>query len=379
MEPVRIALIGIGGMGGYHLKCLMETPDLKLVAVCEKNIEREDVIRSLAVVKEHSIPTYDDYVKMLEGIDAEAVLVATPHFFHVPMAMAALERGFHVFCEKPPAPVASECDKMLKAKKKHKKLVGIHFQSTGVPSAVRLKELISAGELGRIKEIVTTMFWYRAEEYYSRSPWAGKKKVGESWCLDGVMMNQSIHYLNQSLFFASPSPAPAVARAGAVRSALYRAHATPALEMEDIACLKVEVEGGVKFYFYGTTCARELYELRRDTVEIEVVGERGKAIWDGKTLTVSLDGREPATFEAPVGPNYMHVNFVRAIREGEKLHSPLQEAVKCIPIVEGAYRSANWNIKKVTWSDVAGLHEVLKKASANRCLPGELPDRPGWA
>jgi predicted dehydrogenase len=237
-----------------------------------------------------------------------------------------------------------------------------------------LKGFIAAGGLGAINEVVAIMPNYRPESYYERSDWVGKMKVGDEWCLDGVLGNQMIHFINQSMFFASTKPQPSVAGlAGDVRAALYRAHDTPALEMEDIGVFRCALEGGARFFCVATTALEGGGRLT-----IEIIGERGRALYDGRALVWPRDV-EPFAHDEPDEDAYLYDNFYRAVRDGAVPYSPLDEAVKCVAVLEAVYRAADYKVKKITWADCAGLRGLLYRSAQYRALFSELPDPPDWA
>ena len=89
MDQVRIGIIGIGNMGSGHCRNILEgkCPDIKLAAVADISPERR------AFAKENypeSVAIFDDAMKMLDSGLIDAVIVATPHYFHPQYVMAAL-------------------------------------------------------------------------------------------------------------------------------------------------------------------------------------------------------------------------------------------------------------------------------------------------
>ncbi|HOQ30229.1 MAG TPA: Gfo/Idh/MocA family oxidoreductase, partial [Armatimonadota bacterium] len=100
MSSVRVGIIGYGGMGSFHANYLFkgEVPDATLTAVCDVAPERLEAAKK----------AFGDQVKTFETADAlfaagvvDAVLIATPHYFHPPLAIQAFQHGCHVLSEKP--------------------------------------------------------------------------------------------------------------------------------------------------------------------------------------------------------------------------------------------------------------------------------------
>ena len=95
-RATRIAVVGLGKMGLSHLAIVNAQPELEVAAVCDAS----SIV--LGVLEKYTgVVTYDDYGRMLREVELDAVLIATPSRTHASMVRAALERGLHVFCEKP--------------------------------------------------------------------------------------------------------------------------------------------------------------------------------------------------------------------------------------------------------------------------------------
>ena len=103
MEPVRLGLVGVGGMGASHLG--MEhgvVEEVRFTALCDVNqrlLEQKS--------RELDLPGFADYQALIDSGRCEAVLIATPHPFHAPVAIYAAQRGLHVLTEKPIAVTVS--------------------------------------------------------------------------------------------------------------------------------------------------------------------------------------------------------------------------------------------------------------------------------
>ena len=95
-RAIRIAVVGIGKMGLSHLAIVNAQPDLEVAAVCDASSYLLGVLE-----KYTGVATYDDYGRCSREVELDAVLIATPSRTHASMVRAALERGLHVFCEKP--------------------------------------------------------------------------------------------------------------------------------------------------------------------------------------------------------------------------------------------------------------------------------------
>ena len=110
---MKIALVGVGGMGGVHLGVYKSMQDIELVALCDI---RMDMLEKKAAGL--SAKLYADYDEMLAAEKPDMVDICTPTYLHVEMAIKAMEAGAHVLSEKPMALNGKETDILLDAIKR---------------------------------------------------------------------------------------------------------------------------------------------------------------------------------------------------------------------------------------------------------------------
>jgi predicted dehydrogenase len=369
MEPVRTALVGVGGMGATHRHILHEAEEFALLATVERYVQRQAA--AVEETRGWGVPVYEDYWEMLEahGEELELVVIAAPHHWHAPYALVALDFGLHVLVEKPVTVTAQQGYALLEAQSRAERLVGVHFQWTATGATQELKQLLRAGGLGQLREVVAVMKWWRGEDYYRRNEWAGRRYVEGLPCWDGVLLNQAIHLINSALQLATGRPG--FAEPVRVQAELYRVHE---IETEDLACLRVEVEEGVVVMVYATTCHQG-----EESVGVEIVGTEGRAWWKPQEARVVVgEGRELALPQAPHEEN-LHRNLARCVRGLEsELYAPAGEAVKGTLVANAAYLSVG-RIDKLSWEQVGEVGELIDEAAARRALFSELPSAPAWA
>jgi predicted dehydrogenase len=145
-DEIRVAFIGVGNRGAYLLKHTQAIPGVKVVAVCD--IEPETLQR--AVDQTQAAP-YSDFRRMLdERKDIDAVIVATPVDTHKMIAIAALEVGKHVYCEKPLAHTPEDAKLMRLAARGAKGIFQAGFQLRHDPARKAAVEFILKGGIGRV-------------------------------------------------------------------------------------------------------------------------------------------------------------------------------------------------------------------------------------
>ena len=335
MERVRFGVVGMGNMGTYHCNYLDTLPGARLAAVCESDAAKLEA----AAEKFPEAEKFQHWQEMLASKTIDAVLIATPHYQHPDIAVAAFDHGLHVLCEKPAAVTVKEARRMNDAAAKHPELkFAMNFQMRANPVLRKLRELIHGGDLGeifRITWIVTT--WFRTNAYYAsggwRATWAGEG--------GGVLINQCPHNLDQLHWLTGMMPRriTAVAHIGK----------THPIEVEDEVSAIMEYDNGATGHFITTTGEAP------GTDRLEIAGDRGRIVAEGGKLLFRMnrqgvrDFREnskqsfaiPEVWDVDVpahkadysdNTKAMTQNFVNAVLKDEPLIAPGSEGAKGLEI-----------------------------------------------
>ena len=205
---------------------------------------------------------------------ADAVLIATPHYQHTTLGIAALEAGLHVMVEKPISAHKADAERLLACAAAHpdRVLAGM-FQLRVEPRYLRLRRLITSGELGtlvRVNWINTD--WFRTEAYYASGGWGARWK-GEG---GGVLLNQCLHNLDVLAWLLGM---PARVRGFCGFGRHHR------IEVEDEVTAYLEYPGGATGVFISSTAEAP------GTNRLEVTGSRGRAVMeDGRLRFTRNDG-----------------------------------------------------------------------------------------
>ncbi|MHC4171175.1 MAG: Gfo/Idh/MocA family protein, partial [Planctomycetota bacterium] len=134
-DDINVALLGAGHQGAVLLNSCRRIPAIRFKAVCDiwAAFNRKRVSRMLKTYG-HENNTYTDYKEMLESeADLDAVIIATPDFWHSPHTVACLEAGLHVYCEAPMSNTIEGARKMAEAAGKSGKLLQIGCQRRSNP------------------------------------------------------------------------------------------------------------------------------------------------------------------------------------------------------------------------------------------------------
>ncbi len=155
-DDINIALLGAGEQGKVLMMATLKIPGIRFKAVCDIwPYNRTWVSRRLKAYR-HEHNTYEDYKEMLQKEkDLDAVLIATPDFWHARHAIGALKAGLHVYCEKEMSNKLEDAAEMLKTAKQTGKLLQIGHQRRSNPRYIYCYEKIirEANLLGRITTI----------------------------------------------------------------------------------------------------------------------------------------------------------------------------------------------------------------------------------
>ena len=146
MNNYRVAIIGLGGMGGAHAEAAQLETNCELVAGAEINPERAKTWSERFGVN----AIYDDYEKMLDEEQPDIVIVPTQAPMHYPPTIAAARRGIHVFCEKPTALNLIEADEMVETCDQHRVKFAINHIKRASPYNRHVLSLIEKGEIGDV-------------------------------------------------------------------------------------------------------------------------------------------------------------------------------------------------------------------------------------
>ena len=156
MKKVRMGVIGCGGLGQEHIRSIKELPEAQLTAVSDADPETAKKVGA-----ENGVPCFNDYHELLKSGLCDAVLIATPHYFHHEVGIAALKAGLHVLTEKPITVTVSAADAFLAATRKSKKVFGIMFQRRTQPEVRLAQQIIKSGQLGEIRRTLMVNPNYR--------------------------------------------------------------------------------------------------------------------------------------------------------------------------------------------------------------------------
>ena len=183
-NPLKIAILGAGGITGSHLPAYLEHPDrVKLVAVCDI-----DEPRAIALAQKAGIDAiYTDLDQMLKEADIEAIDNCTFHPQHAPLSIAAMEAGKHVIVEKPMAMSVKECKDMIEVSNKAGVTLMVAQDLRYSPEAVAVRQLIDEGKLGEIQA---------ARTHLMQKFGIGHDRYADATRGGGILMSVQVHHID---------------------------------------------------------------------------------------------------------------------------------------------------------------------------------------
>lgn len=154
-DRVRIAHIGLGGMGNQHMKWFAALPEAEIVALCD--VDSDHLNSTFATLKglqpDTQAQLYSDFRQVLDRNDIDAVTIATPDHWHAQIATLAFRAGKDVYGEKPLSHNVREGQMMLKNLVNHKRVFQLGTQIHAGDNYHRVVELIHAGVIGKVHTV----------------------------------------------------------------------------------------------------------------------------------------------------------------------------------------------------------------------------------
>ncbi|HLF34559.1 MAG TPA: Gfo/Idh/MocA family oxidoreductase [Cyclobacteriaceae bacterium] len=154
-DRVRIAHIGVGGMGNNHIRWFAGLPDAEIVALCDLDkTHLSESLKSLSELRpEAKVTGYSDFRKILDRKDIDAITCATPDHWHALVAILAFESGKDVYGEKPLSYDVREGQRMLESMEKNKRIFQLGTQIHAGENYHRVVEIIQAGGIGNVHTV----------------------------------------------------------------------------------------------------------------------------------------------------------------------------------------------------------------------------------
>jgi len=204
-NPVRVAILGTGGMANRHAELYAQIPGVELVAGCDVDRARVE-----AFCAKHGIPAsgaYTDLATLLRECPCDAVSNVTPDAFHAPLSIQVLKAGKHILCEKPLGLDYSETKRMVAAAKKAGRIAMVNFSYRDWPALQAIAARVHAGEIGELRHVEASYL-----QTWLSSPIWGEWRTTPGWLWrlsskhgsKGVLGDVGVHIVDFATYPAGP-------------------------------------------------------------------------------------------------------------------------------------------------------------------------------
>lgn len=267
---IKAGIIGLGKMGISHCAIANAHPDLDVVGVCDTSSLVLEAFK-----KYSSLKCYTDYLKLIENEKPDCLFVVTPTKFHFNIVKYALQKGIHVFCEKPFCLSLEQGDELVKLAEEKGLINQVGYHNHFVGTFIELKRLIRANIIGDI-------FHFTGEAY---GPVITREKTG-SWRSNreeggGCLFDYASHVLNLIQEILDKP----VKASGTLLKSIY------SLNVEDAVYASLILKNGVSGQI-SVNWSDETY--RKMTTILTIVGTKGKIICDATEIKIYLKKDDPA-------------------------------------------------------------------------------------
>ncbi len=367
---IRVGLIGVNGMGWANLNAILKVPGVQCTALCDVD---ENVLNNrVAELKKQNITVkaYIDYKELLRASDVDVVIIATPDHWHCLQMVDAVAAGKDVYVEKPIGNSIRECDIMVAAANKYKRVVQVGQWQRSQQHFRDAMAFVHSGKLGKIRLVKAWAYqgWMKsipvqadasvpAGVHYDK--WLGpapKRPFNPNRChfnfrwywdyAGGLMTDWGVHMLDYALIGMKVSDPISVMAAGG-----KFAYPDDAAETPDSLTTVYEFDGFNVQWEQATGIDLGPYQK---THGVAFIGNNG-------TLVVNREGWEvipekgrmdAVSFQASIdnGLEKHMVNFVEAVRQKSSagLHAPI-EAGAHIAVFSQMGNIAYRSKKKLFW------------------------------
>ncbi|MEO6286331.1 MAG: Gfo/Idh/MocA family oxidoreductase [Dyadobacter sp.] len=395
-DTIRVAAIGINGMGWADLNAVLKNPGVECVALCDVDKNVLDKRAAELLAKGIKVKIDGDYRKLLEDKDIDAVVIGTPDHWHCLMMAEACEAGKDVYVEKPIGNSIAECRSMVAAQERYKRVVQVGQWQRSQKHFRDAIEFVHSGKLGKIGLVkVWGYFNYgtplaslpdsAAPAGVDYNMWLGpapKRPFNANrfhgnfrWYWDyagGIMTDWGVHLLDYALL-GMKAGAPKSVMASGSKAFNFGVDApdtmTTVYEFGDFNIQWEHVIG------YGAG----IYNREHG---IAFLGSNGTLIVDRKGWEVVPQAKkmEAVTLQqsSDNGLDLHAKNFIEVIRSRklEDLHAPIQIGSNVAILSQMgniAYRTGNkvnWNEEKGKFDDAAANKLIEKEYHNGYKMPG---------
>ena len=350
MDKVRVGVVGVGALAQEaHLPSYGRRQDVEVVAFADPEVARVQAAAE-KFAKEHSKPvpivyaSIDDMIAA-QGSNLDAVSICTPNVWHVPLALKALDAGYHVLLEKPMATKVEEARQLAERVKATGKVLMVGMSHRYREDVEALKRFIDSGELGDI--------------YYAKTRILRRRGTPKGWFTDmstsggGPLMDIGVHALDLTWWLlGQPEPSrvsgylhQGIGNDGVSFIHTWTAKSAPnqdnaIYDTEDFASAMVRFASGTALQL---EVSWSLNGPEDDALKVEIFGSRGGVSLDPlRIFSTSHHVLTQTSLPVGMGPFFKREldHFIDCVKAGETPISDVQQGLEVVRMLEGIATSS---------------------------------------
>ncbi len=357
-KKLKVGIVGCGGiMKWSHLPAYAKMADrVEIVALCDIVPGRSEEAVAFAKSNYNSnildgAKCYTEFDEFIKNPEIESVDICTPNYLHAPFACAALERGCHVFCEKPDSVSVEDVLKMKEASEKSGKVLMVMRNNRHVATTKRLKQLIAEGGFGDI--YCGRCGWVRRRGIPGKGGWfTTKAKSG-----GGPLIDLGVHMIDLAIYLmGNPTPvavsgstytkfADNTADASSEHAAFGETQSGGTFDVEDLAMGFIKFDNGaclqIEFSWASNIEVpdRNFVELRGSKAGLtwEYSGTKCRIFSEAFGKLIDID---TAVDDGITGHEGNLRHYLDVVQNGAKPDFVPQQGVNMIKILSAIYESA---------------------------------------
>lgn len=322
----RLGFLGVGWIGRQRMQALADSGVATVAAISDLN---GDAARAALECAPDAVVARD--LDELLDADLDGVVIATPSGAHAVQAIAALERGLAVFCQKPLTRTEAEAECVIAAARLADRLVGVDFSYRHVNGVQQLRQLVRGGELGELHAIDLTFhnaYGPDKDWFYDMAQSGG-----------GCVMDLGIHLLDLAHWITGDG---AMDTMDALLSAQGRALPVPVREVEDYASVQWRLRSGA---IVRMTCSWRLPAGCDAIIEASFYGSRGGAALRNvggsfyEFAVDRFDGTQRTRLAQPPDAwgGRALVHWAQQLAEGGRFDPEAEQLIHLARVVDGIY------------------------------------------
>lgn len=308
---MKVAITGTGFMGVTHAEALARLPEVEVIG-----IQGSSPAKSRAAADRLSLPrAYESYEALLDDPDVESVHITTPNRLHFEQAVAALDAGKHVLCEKPLAMRSTESAELVERAEASGKATAVNYNIRFYPLNLDAAARIAAGELGPVHSVTGS---YQQDWLLYDTDYNWRVLAEEGGALRAVA-DIGTHWLDLVQFLTGLRLEAVLADLGTLHPTRRRPkgevqtfagklgseEATEEIPIatEDFASILLRFEGGGR----GTLFVSQVTPGLKNSLRYELAGSRAALRWNSETPNQAWIGhREQGNLLLTRDPSLMH-------------------------------------------------------------------------